>query len=104
MCGLKVFDRLEEFWSFLLDAVGDLAFRDLAHAFERVRSDAGHHLFGCVHVGAARNVSSQVDGVEVAAGRAEAAADAHVDIDDALAAAEAALRFDLDLVFGERET
>ncbi len=57
-----------------------------------------------MHVGAAGDVTSQVDGVEVAAGRAEAAADAHVDIDDTLATAEAAFRFDLDLVFGERET
>ena len=45
-----------------------------------------------------------MDGVELAAGRADTAADADLVVDTSRAAGEAAGRFGLDLLFGERET
>lgn len=47
-------------------------------------------------------IAAQVDGVKLASGRAHAAADAAVGIDDAHAAAKAAGRLLFDLLFRER--
>ena len=56
-----------------------------------------------MHVAGGGQIAREVDRVKLAARGAQTAADALVEIDRRRAAAEAAVRFDLDLLFGERQ-
>ena len=70
-------------------------------AFGGVGDDGLQLVLVLVHGGAFGQIAAQMDGIEVAFGRAHAAADALVGVDDARAALQAPGGLGADLLFGE---
>ena len=75
---------------------------DLHLTLGGVGTDGLELVLGRDHLAVLRTHALEVDGIEFALGRADAAADALIRIDNAAAAAQAAGRLGADLLFGER--